>query len=101
MSGDSSFEIVCPCCGATLTVDARLRKVLFSTPANPSSHDRNLDQAGELLARDAERRDSLFQKSVADEKVKSDVLDRKFEEALKKSRREPSPARPLRDIDLD
>lgn len=100
MSRDASFEIVCPCCGATLTVDARLGKVLFSTPANPTP-DRSLDQAAELLARDAERRDSLFQKSVADEKTKSEVLDRKFEEALKKSRREPSSARPLRDIDLD
>lgn len=100
MNRPASFEIVCPCCGAKLTVDPRLAKVLFAEPA-VKPHDRDIDHAAELLAQDAERRDSLFQKSVADEKSKSDVLDRKFEEALRKSRSEPAAPRPLRDIDLD
>lgn len=100
MARPETIEVNCPCCGATLTVDPELGKVLFSSAAK-TSQERDLDHASQHLARDAERRDSLFQKSVADEKTKADLLDRKFKEALKKSQNQPSAPRPLRDIDLD
>ncbi|MGH9396505.1 MAG: hypothetical protein ACRD18_06605 [Terriglobia bacterium] len=101
MSRPTTFEIACPCCGSKLTVDPDLGKVLLSTPAEKPSQERDLDHASQLLARDAERRDSLFQKGVAEEKSKANLLDRKFEEALKRSRHDPSAPPPVRDIDLD
>ncbi len=96
----ANLEVNCPCCGARLTIDPALGRVIYSTEAVKTPADRDLDHAAELLKRDAARRDLLFQQSVADEKVKSDVLDRKFQEALKKSQGEPV-ERPLRDLDLD
>ncbi|MGH9450376.1 MAG: hypothetical protein ACRD11_07510 [Terriglobia bacterium] len=101
MSRPAPFEIACPCCGSKLTIDPRLGKVLLATPPEKAPAERDLDHAAQLLARDAERRDSLFQKSVADEKSKADLLERKFAEALKRSQRDPSAPPPVRDIDLD
>ncbi len=94
------LEITCPCCGARLKVDAELGKVLHHDPPPKTDKSRDLDQAALLLQKEAQRREALFQQSTADEKIKSQLLDRKFEEALKKSKDEPvGPT--LRDIDLD
>jgi hypothetical protein len=95
-----SMEINCPCCGARLTVDPELSRVIYSAQASKPPADRDLDHAADLLRRDAARRDQLFEQSVAEEKVKSDLLDRKFQEALKRSQGEPV-ERPLQDLDLD
>lgn len=61
---------------------------------------RNLDEASQLLEKDMARREALFQKSTEAEKTKPELLERKFEEALRKSKDQPV-ARPYRDIDLD
>jgi predicted amidophosphoribosyltransferase len=93
-------EVVCPCCGAQLKVDAELSKVISHQP--PPRHTRapDLDHIGQLLEKEKARREAIFKQSEKDEKVKSDLLDRKFAEALKKTKDEPI-TRPTRDIDLD
>lgn len=97
-----TFEIACPCCGSKLTVDSSLAAVVHSAP--PEKHarpdERDLDHASELLEKDAAGRDTRFRKSLEAQKSKSELLDRKFEEALKRGRDTP-PTPPLRDIDLD
>ncbi|MGH9354079.1 MAG: hypothetical protein ACRD2G_18270 [Terriglobia bacterium] len=102
MSHDASFEITCPCCGSKLTVDPGLGAVVHSTP--PAKHarieERDIEHASQLLEKDAEHRDTLFRKSLEAQKSKSELLERKFEEALKKGRDAPATP-PLRDIDLD
>ena len=96
----ANLEVVCPCCGARLSVDAGLGKVLHHDPPPKQDKGRDLDRATELLKKDAERREAIFKQSEADEKIKSQLLERKFEEALKKGKDEPvGPT--LRDIDLD
>ncbi len=96
----ANLEVTCPCCGARLSVDAELGKVLHHDPPPKQDKGRDLDRAAELLKQEAERREALFKQSAADEKIKSTLLERKFEEALKKGKDEP--AGPiLRDIDLD
>jgi hypothetical protein len=97
-SGDISVE--CPCCGARLTIDPKLRKVVTHTapPAKRSALD--LDHAAALLREQAERREAIFKQSTADVKIQSQILERKFEAALEKSKDEPV-SRPTRDIDLD
>ncbi len=94
------IEVACPCCGAALKIDRALGKIIsHQAPARPSNAP-DLDQARQLLEDQARRRDALFEKSADGEKVKGQLLDRKFEEALKKSKDEPV-TRPLRDFDLD
>jgi hypothetical protein len=99
--GNRQFQVVCPCCGARLLIDRPLGKIV-SHENPPKQHGRtpDLDQAGKVLAQEAARREALFRQSTEDEKRKAELLDRKFEEALKKSKGEPV-TRPTRDIDLD
>jgi len=97
---DTNIEVNCPCCGARLTVDRALGRVLSHEPPPKTSKAPDFDRASELLAQEKARRESIFNQSAEDEKVKSKVLERKFEEALKKTKDEPI-TRPMRDIDLD
>ena len=96
----ANFNVMCPCCGARLTIDAELGKVIAHEPPPKQSMAPDFDHATQLLEKEMARRESLFNQSAADEKVKSKLLDRKFEEGLKKSKDEPI-TRPMRDIDLD
>jgi len=95
----SEFEIACPCCQATLVVDANLRRVVRHT--EPASGNRpELDDAHRIVAEEAVRREALFQQSVAAERTRGDALSKRFEEALRQAREEPV-TKPTRDFDLD
>ena len=94
------FETVCPCCGARLTLDAELGKVIAHQAPARRAKAPDLDQAGRLLDKEKARREALFQQSTEEEKTKSQLLERKFEESLEKAKHEPV-TRPTRDIDLD
>ena len=95
----SEVEVGCPCCGAALVFDLNLRRVV--SHREPPRGDRpELDDAQRILAAEAARRDAIFNRSVADEKGRSDALSKRFDEALKQARTEPV-ARPARDFDLD
>ncbi len=96
----TKVEVVCPCCGARLKIDAALGKVIaHESPPRPN-HAPDLGQASQVLEKQAARREALFKQSAEEERVKSQLLERKFEEALKKSKAElPTP--PIRDVDLD
>jgi hypothetical protein len=95
------IQVICPCCGARLTVDAQLQQVI-SHEAPPAQHGASPDlgRAAALLREQAAKREALFNQSAQDLKTKSQVLERKFEEALGKSKDAPI-TRPTRDIDLD
>ncbi len=95
----SEFDVVCPCCGAVQTVDARLKRVVDHR--EPEREDKpEIDQAQRILAEEAARREALFQQSVTDERTRGDALSKRFEEALERARHEPV-TRPERDFDLD
>ena len=95
----SEFEVTCPCCAATLVVDANLQRVIrHSDP--PSGPKPELDDAHRILAEQAARREAIFQQSFAAEQSKDDALAKRFEEALKQAREEPV-TKPTRDFDLD
>jgi len=100
-SKSASISLSCPCCGARLTIDAKLQKVI-AHEAPPPSHQGapDLDRAAALLREQAARREALFRQSAEDEKSKPQLLERKFAEALKKSKDQPV-EKPTRDIDLD
>ena len=53
-----------------------------------------------LLDAQAQRREDLFQQSVAAERTRGDALSQRFEEALRQAREEPI-TRPKRDFDWD
>jgi hypothetical protein len=94
------FAVQCPCCQATLQIDPALRAVLsHELPAEPRSV-RNLTDAVKGLEAEAAQRQAKFEESMRAQKSKKDLLDKRFQEALKRSKGEPV-TRPVRDIDLD
>ena len=94
-----NFEIVCPCCEATLVIDLNLGRVI--SHHEPERTDKpELSEAQRILAEQAARREALFEKSFAEEKSRPDALSRRFEEALRQAKEEPV-SKPMRDFDLD
>lgn len=94
-----SFTVACPFCNAKLTIDRELGAVIAHEPPPKSGATRDLDQALGALRGAAGRREESFRQSVEAEKSKGKLLDRKFQEGLKKAKDSPDP--PLRPIDLD
>jgi len=96
---EKSFELVCPCCGAKLLIDPEVRAIVRHEPPPKRGPSGDLDQALKSLQGEAARREAAFQRSVESERGKGKVLERKFEEGLKRAKDDPS--RPLRPVDLD
>jgi hypothetical protein len=95
----TEFEVECPCCKSTLVIDEGLKRVLRHV--EPERADKpKLDDAHEILATQAARRESLFEQSAAAERTRGDALSKRFEEALKQAKTEPI-TKPTRDFDLD
>lgn len=94
------IEVDCPCCQAKLTVDPQLAVVLSHVPPPKPPPSVDLDDTARLLREQAERVEAKFRESVEAEKMKEDVLARKFAEGLKKAKDQPI-EKPFRDLDLD
>jgi hypothetical protein len=96
-----NITVDCPCCNAKLVIDAKLGKVIRHEEPPQKRSDLSLDfgNAQNLLKEQARRREEIFAQSSADLKIQSELLDRKFAEALEKSKESPV-TRPTRDIDL-
>ena len=96
----TTVQVTCPCCSAILTVDPALPAVLdHKLPPKPQIVA-ELKDAARLVKEEATRRDEKYQQIAEAEKNKAKVLDRKFQELLKKAKEEPI-TKPLKDIDLD
>lgn len=95
----ADITIECPCCSAKLTIDPRLRKVIAYEVPPKHTDAPDLGRAAQLLQEQAARREAIFRQSAEEQKIKSQLLERKFEEAMKKSKGEPV-SKPTRDIDL-
>ena len=95
----SEFDATCPCCRATLVIDTNLRRIVRHE--EPSRGDKpELSDAHRLVDEQAQRREDLFQQSVAAERTRGDALSKRFEEALRQAKDEPI-TNPTRDFDLD
>ena len=95
----SEMEVTCPCCQATLVIDLNLGRVV--SHKEPERGDKpELSDAHRLVAEEAQRRENLFQQSVAAERTRGDALSKRFEEALRQAKEEPI-TKPTRDFDLD
>ncbi len=95
----SEIEITCPCCQTTLVVDTNLGRVVSHVEPDRGNKP-ELNDAQGILAREAQRREAIFQQSVDNEKTRGDSLSKRFDEALKQANQEPV-SKPMRDFDLD
>ncbi len=95
------FEVTCPCCSAVLKVDAESKGVIAHTAAVKPRMFADIEEAARAMKEQDTRRDSIFRQSVEAQKHSSDLLEKKFQEAVKKAKESPDTGRPIRDFDLD
>lgn len=95
------FDVACPCCGASIKVDPETHGVISHiAPIKPKMFE-NFESAAKAMREQDTRRESLFQQSVEAEKNKADLLEKKFQEAIRKAKETPDTGKPFRDFDLD
>jgi hypothetical protein len=97
----SAFDVGCPCCGALIKVDPETRAVIAHTPPVRPKTFNDFEEAARAMKDQESRKESLFQQSVEAERNKSDLLEKKFQEAIRKAKETPDTGKPLRDFDLD
>src|SRR5580704_1712049 len=95
------FEVACPCCGALLKIDAETKAVIAHTPKAVPRTFEDLEAAARAMKDQDSRKESLFRQSVEAQKHSGDLLEKKFQEALKRAKETPDTGKPLRDFDLD
>jgi len=95
------FEVACPCCGALLKIDADTKAVIAHTPKAVPKTFEDLEAAARAMKDQDSRKESLFRQSVEAQKHSGDLLEKKFQEALKRAKETPDTGKPLRDFDLD
>jgi len=77
------FSIICPCCEATLTIDAQTGAVLAHEEKKKILGSFE-DLKGELT-KQKELRDQLFSQEMSSMKDRERLLDEKFKEAMKRA----------------
>jgi hypothetical protein len=97
----SAFEVACPDCGAMLTVDPETRSIIGHKPAPRKRTFEDFEGAAKAMREQEERKESLFRQSMESERNKKDIMERRFEEAMKRAKEDPSTGKPFRDFDLD
>ncbi len=99
-SKSEPFEVTCPHCRAMLKVDAETEAVIAHTPPVAPKMFADFEAAASAMKEQEGRRESLFRQSVEAEKNKASLLEKKFQEAVKKAKESPD-EKPIRDFDLD
>ena len=81
------FTIICPCCEATLTIDAQTGAVLaHEEKAKKLSSFEELQQN---LSKQKETQDNIFAQEMSSQKDRERILEEKFKEAMKRAEGEP------------
>jgi ribulose kinase len=96
-----AFEVTCPCCSAVLKVDPDTQAVIAHTAAVKPKMFNDIEAAAKAMKEQDSRRESIFRQSVEAQKHASDLLEKKFQEAIKKAKESPDTGKPIRDFDLD
>src|SRR5215471_1171615 len=94
------FEVGCPCCGAVLKVDPGTKAVISHVAPLKPKMFADLDAAAKAMREQDVRKESIFRQAVDAEKNKTDLLEKKFQEAVKRAKEMPD-EKFVRDIDLD
>ena len=101
MAKTPSFDVTCPCCGAVLKIDPATQGVIAHTPKAVPRMFNDMEEAAHAMREQDNRRESIFRQSVEAQKHASDLLEKKFQEAVKKAKESPDTGKPIRDFDLD
>jgi hypothetical protein len=101
MAKNKLITVTCPCCQAELHIDPETAAVIRHKEHVKPPTLADMEAAVAKFKGEAGRREDAFQKSVADNKVRADVLNKKFDEMLRLAKENPDEPPPKRDIDFD
>jgi hypothetical protein len=76
------FTILCPCCEATMIVDAQTGAILSHEKAKPVA---SFNEMLKGLDKQKEARDQLFSQELSSQKNRERLLEEKFQEAMKRA----------------
>jgi len=95
------IEVRCPCCEATLKIDAELKSVIsYQEHVKPRSIE-DMETAVQKLKGEEARRGEAFEKSFEAHKSHQKVLERKFDELFKQAKENPDAPAPRKPFDYD
>ena len=90
----SRFTVVCPCCEATITIDAKTGAII--------SHEERAKRltSFEEMQKDLDKqkavRDQLFAQELGSMKDRGRLLEEKFQDALKRAEKDADKDKPFR-----
>jgi hypothetical protein len=98
MADNSRFTIICPCCEATLTIDAQTGTMIsHEEKARPVA---SFDEMVKGLDKQKQMREQIFTQELSSMKDRERILQEKFEEAMKRADKDKDkPYRNPMDID--
>ena len=83
MTDQSRWTVICPCCDATLMIDAQTGAIL--SHEEKSKPVASFDQMAREMQKQKEVRDSIFAQELDSQKDRKRLLDEKFREAMKRA----------------
>ena len=95
----TTFTLTCPCCNGRLTIDPTLEAVIAHEEAPRQKSGLDLGGVLSTLKGAAARREELFREQMKAEQNKGKILDKKFQEGIKKAK--DMPDKPLNPMDMD
>ena len=98
MADKSRFAIICPCCEATLTVDAQTGVIIsHEEKAKPLA---SFDEMVKGLDKQKQMREQIFAQELSSQKDRDRILEEKFQEAMKRAEKDKD--KPFRNpMDMD
>lgn len=94
-----NFEIICPCCEATIVVDRLSGEVLLHKAKEHRAGGGSLESMVKGLETQRSEAEKRFEKQLESQKDRSRILEEKFKEALERA--EKSDEKFVNPLDLD
>jgi len=98
MADNSKFTIICPCCEATLTLDAQTGALI--SHEEKSKPLASFDEMVKGLDKQKQMREQIFAQEQSSYKDRDRILQEKFQEAMKRAEKDKD--KPYRNpLDID
>jgi len=86
MADTSRFTIICPCCDATMTIDAQTGAIIaHEEKAKPLA---SFDEMVKGLDKQKQMREQIFAQELSSMKDRDRILEEKFQEAMRRAEKD-------------
>ncbi len=93
-----ALDVICPCCQASLKIDAETGAVVWVEEKKGPAHD--LDDLVDRVRNSRGALEDKFARSMNQTRNSKDILDKKFEEARRRAAADPN-KKPVNPFDME